>query len=131
MRLGKKNLTILAGLALVLTLTGIYGVLSYVVSQRTKEIGIRMALGARPGSVAGLILKQSLRFSVIGALIGSFGALGMIRAIASQVDMRLFAFDKVAFAMGLLLVIAASAAAAWIPSRRAAHIEPVSTLRCD
>ena len=122
----------LGGLALLLTLSGIYGVLSYVVTQRTKEIGIRVALGARPSAVAALVLRQSLRFAFLGAAIGGAAALGLLRVVASQLDMKMFgSFDWVAFGMGLLLVIAASAAAAWLPSRRAAGIEPVSTLRCD
>jgi hypothetical protein len=122
----------LGGLALLLTLSGIYGVLSYVVTQRTKEIGIRVALGARPGVVAALVLRQSLRYAFVGAAIGGTAALGLLRVAASQLDMKMFgSFDWVAFGMGLLLAIAASAAAAWLPSRRAAGIEPVSTLRCD
>jgi predicted permease len=122
----------LGGLALLMTLSGIYGVLSYVVTQRTKEIGIRVALGARPGVVAALVLKQSLRFAFIGAAIGGTAALALLRVAASQLDMKMFgSFDWVAFGVGLLLAIAASAAAAWLPSRRAAGIEPVSTLRCD
>jgi len=122
----------LGGLALMLTISGIYGVLSYVVTQRTKEIGIRVALGARPGAVAALVLRQSLRFALVGAAIGGTAALGLLRLVASQVDMKMFgSLDWVAFALGLLLVTLASAAAAWLPSRRAAGIEPVSTLRCD
>jgi ABC-type antimicrobial peptide transport system permease subunit len=97
-----------------------------------REIGIRVALGARPGAVAELVLKQSLRFALIGAAIGGIGALWLIHIVISQVDLRMFgSFDGVAFGMGLLLVIAASAAAAWLPSRRAARIEPLSALRCD
>jgi ABC-type antimicrobial peptide transport system permease subunit len=119
-------------LALLLTLSGIYGVLSFLVNQRTKEIGIRMALGARPGAVAGLILAQSLRFAGIGATIGAGGAFVAIRITASQVDLPVSAAaDTGAFVGVLALVIAASAAAAWVPSRRAARIEPISTLRCD
>jgi len=122
----------LGGLALLLTLSGIYGVMSYVVTQRTKEIGIRVALGARPSAVAGLVLGQSLRIAFLGAAIGGAAALGLLRVVVSQLDMKMFgSFDWVAFGMGLLLAIAASAAAAWLPSRRAAGIEPVSTLRCD
>jgi predicted permease len=122
----------LGGLALLLTLSGIYGVLSYAVSQRTKEIGIRVALGARPGVVAALVLRQSLRFAFVGAAVGGTAALGLLRVVAAQLDMKMFgSFDWVALGMGLLLAIAASAVAAWLPSRRAAGIEPVSTLRCD
>src|SRR6185369_7140190 len=65
------------GLALLLTLSGIYGVLSYVITQRTKEIGIRVALGASPGVVAALVLRQSLRFAFVGAAIGGTAALGL------------------------------------------------------
>ena len=122
----------LGALALLLTLSGIYGVLSYVVTQRTKEIGIRLALGARPGVVAALVLRQSLRIAFVGAAIGGLAAVGLLRIASSQLDMKMFGpFDWVAFGTGLLLAIAASAAAAWLPSRRAAAIEPVSTLRCD
>jgi hypothetical protein len=125
-------LAAVGGLALLLTLSGLYGVLSYLVTQRTKEIGIRVALGARPGRAAGIVLWQSLRLSVIGIAIGALGALGLLRLLASQMDMSIFgAFDAAAFGLGLLLVLAASALAAWFPSRRAARIEPASTLRCD
>ena len=122
----------MGGLAPLLTLSGISEVLSYVVTQRTREIGIRVALGARPGAVAGLILKQSLRFALAGAAFGGIGALGLVRVMATQIDMRMFgSFDWEPFGMAPLLVMATSAAAAWLPSRRAARIEPVLTLRCD
>ena len=68
----------IGGLALLLTLSGVYGVLSYLVTQRTKEIGIRVALGAGTGSVAGLVLKQSLKFSAAGTVIGALAALGCV-----------------------------------------------------
>ncbi|MEO8369612.1 MAG: ADOP family duplicated permease [Candidatus Solibacter sp.] len=122
----------LGGLALLLTISGIYGVLSYVVTQRTKEIGIRVALGARPGAVAALVLRQSMRFAFAGAIIGGTAAIGLLRLVASQVDMKLLgSLDWLAVGTGMALVSASSAAAAWLPSRRAAGIEPVSTLRCD
>ena len=122
----------IGGLALLLTLSGIFGVLSYLVTQRTKEIGIRVALGASAGRVAGLVLKQSLRFTIIGSGIGALVALGVSRILASQLEMFIFdTVDGVAFGMGTLLVIVASACAAWFPSRRAARIEPISTLRYD
>jgi hypothetical protein len=120
-------------LALILTLSGIYGVLSYLVSQRTKEIGIRAALGARPSAIARLVLAQSLRFAVMGAAIGGGTAWAAMRIAAPQLGMPMAdgATEGTPFAAVTVLVIAASAAAAWIPSLRAARIEPVSTLRCD
>ena len=122
----------IGGLALLLTLSGIYGVLSYLVTQCTKEIGIRVALGASTRRIAGLFLRQSLRFTVIGASIGIMLALGVSRILASQLDVFMFdTVDGAAFGMGTLVVIAASACAAWFPSHRAARIEPTSTLRCD
>ena len=119
-------------LALLLTLSGIYGVLSHLVSQRTKEIGIRVALGASTGSVAGLVLKQSLKLTGAGTAIGAIAALGVGYILASQLEVFMFdTFDGVAYGMSTLLVVAASACAAYFPSRRAARIQPVTTLRYD
>ncbi len=119
-------------LALLLTLSGVYGVLSYLVTQRTKEIGIRVALGAGTGSVAGLIVKQSLRFSAIGTLFGVLGASGASRILASQVEASLFdSFDIATYGTVSVAVMAASACAAWLPARRASRIEPLTTLKYD
>jgi ABC-type antimicrobial peptide transport system permease subunit len=118
------------GLALLLTLTGIYGVVSYFVTQRTKEIGLRVALGATTRGVIGLVLKQSLRLTAIGTVMGTGLAIGLSRLLASNmVFMRVF--DGAAFSGGVLLVISAALAAGYIPSRRAAHIDPIQTLRYD
>ena len=122
----------LGGLALLMTISGIYGVLSYLVTQRTREIGIRVALGAATGRVAGLVLRQSLILAGTGAAVGGVAAAGVSRLLASQLDMPMFdSIDGVAFGMGVVLVIAASACAAYIPSRRAARIDPVTALRYD
>lgn len=117
-------------LALLLTLSGIYGVLSYVVSQRTKEIGIRMAIGATTRSVKGLVMMQSLRLGIIGIAVGGVLALGVSRIFASSFG-KIDTFDGAAYAGGILLVLAACAAAAYVPSRRAARIDPIKTLRYD
>jgi predicted permease len=118
------------GLALFLTLTGIYGVVSYFVTQRTKEIGIRVALGATTRTVVGLVLKQSLRLTVIGIVLGVGLAIGVARLLASNlVFMR--GFDAAAFIGGVLLVASTALAAGYIPSRRAAQIDPIQTLRYD
>jgi ABC-type antimicrobial peptide transport system permease subunit len=120
----------LGGLALLLTLTGIYGVVSYFVTQRTKEIGIRVALGATTGTVVGLVLKQSLRLTAIGTVLGVGLAIGVSRLLASSlIFMRVF--DGAAFSGGVLLVISTALAAGYIPSRRAAQIDPIQTLRYD
>jgi predicted permease len=120
----------LGGLALLLTVTGIYGVVSYFVTQRTKEIGIRVALGARTRTVIGLVLKQSLRLTAIGIVLGTGLAIGLSRLLASSVGfMRVF--DGAAFGAGVLLVVSAALAAGYIPSRRAVQIDPIQTLRYD
>ena len=117
-------------LALLLTLTGIYGVVAFVVSQRTKEIGIRMALGATSAAVSGLILKQSMRLAFIGTLIGTALALGMSKALASMIVM-VNTFDAVTYMGGILFVLAACVAAGYLPARRATRIDPLITLRYD
>jgi hypothetical protein len=121
---------LLGGLALLLTLSGLYGVLSYLVGQRTKEIGIRMALGATPGMVVRLILHQSLKFAIWGTGVGlaiAIGAALLLRHLLTLIN----AFDVVSYAAGASLVILAALAAAFFPSSRAARINPVETLRAD
>jgi predicted permease len=117
-------------LALLLTLSGIYGVVSYVTSQRTKEIGIRMALGATTGSVTGLMLRESLRLAMAGVAAGCLLAMGISRILGSILVM-IDTFDPAAYIGGAGLVLAACAAAAYFPSRRAAGIDPLTTLRYD
>jgi predicted permease len=118
------------GLALLLTLSGIYGVVSFFVTQRTKEIGIRVALGATTHTVIGLVLKQSLRLTAIGTVLGTGLAIGLSRLLASNlVFMR--GFDAAAFIAGVLLVASTALVAGYIPSRRAAQIDPIQTLRYD
>jgi predicted permease len=117
-------------LALLLTVSGIYGVVAYIVSQRTKEIGIRMAMGATAGAVTGLVLKQSMRLGMIGLALGSLLALGLSRLLASVLVM-INTFDAVVYIGALLLVLAACAAAGTLPSRRAVRIDPIGTLRYD
>jgi predicted permease len=120
--------TVIGGLALLLALSGVYGVLSYAVSQRTREIGIRMAIGATTSAVAGLVLKQSMKLAVIGSAAGSMLALAVWRILAS----RLFfmkTFDGVAFFVGVLVPLASAAVAAYVPARRAVLVDPTTTLR--
>jgi hypothetical protein len=120
----------LGALALVLTLTGIYGVLSYAVAQRTKEIGIRMALGASAAGVIALVLRQSVRMAALGIAGGALLALAVSSFFASRVQM-MNAFDVIGYAGGMVLVLVASLVAAYVPSRRAAMIDPLQALRHD
>ncbi len=122
--------TIIGALALLLAVSGVYGVLAYSVSQRTREIGIRMAIGAPRSAVAGLVLMQSMRLAFIGSAAGSVLALGAWSVLAS----RLFfmkTFDGLAFFVGMLVPLASAAVAAYVPARRAARVDPANTLRYD
>jgi predicted lysophospholipase L1 biosynthesis ABC-type transport system permease subunit len=120
----------LGGLALALSLSGIYGVLSYLVSQRTKEIGIRIALGASTSSVVGIVLSQSMKLALAGIVIGAGLALGVSRLFASELQ-NVDTFDALAYAGSIAVAVTAALAAAYVPSRRAASVDPVTALRCD
>jgi predicted permease len=119
-------------IALLLTISGIYGVLSYVVAQRTKEIGIRMAMGASTRAVTGLVLAQCLRLAAIGIAIGSALALAAARVLSAfSAAITFDVFDRVAYLGAMAVVLAACLAAAFIPARRAARVDPITTLRYD
>jgi len=121
-------LTIFACLALVLSAVGIYGVMAYAVTQQTREIGIRMALGARPKDVLALIVKHGAKLALAGVAIGITAGLGLTRLMASLLygvgPTDLVTFGSVA--TGLILV---ALAACYIPARRAMHIDPMVALR--
>jgi predicted permease len=117
-------------IALAFTLTGIYGVLSYAVAQRTREIGIRMALGASLGGVIALVLRQSARMAITGISAGVVIALGVSIFLGSRVPI-IDPFDVVGYAGGVVLVFVASIVAAYVPSRRAASVNPLQALRHD
>lgn len=116
--------------ALLLTVTGIYGVLSYLVSQRTREIGIRMALGASVRDVIALVLSQSMRLAFAGIAIAIFLAFGMLRIFASRL-LEMDTQDVAGYLLAILIVLGACLGAAFFPSRRASRIDPNIALRCD
>lgn len=122
--------TVLGAVALLLTLTGVYGVLAYVIEQRTREIGIRMALGATAGSVVRLVLGQMGRLAAIGLSLGVGLALGMSKLLNAYLFM-INTFDPLGYLAGATFVLLACVAAAVVPSRRAAAVQPVTTLRHD
>jgi predicted permease len=117
-------------LALLLTISGVYGVLSYLVAQRTKELAIRLALGAPPRSVVVLVLRQSIRLAACGLALGAACALAASRAFASRV-LLVNVFDASAYTAGILIVGAACIAAAGVPAIRAARLDPMTMLRTD
>jgi ABC-type antimicrobial peptide transport system permease subunit len=115
-------------LALVLASIGIYGIMAYSVSRRTNEIGIRMALGAQPRLVLGMVLREASRLVAIGIVIGICAALGMGRAIAGMLY-GLKSWDPVTLMSSAALLIVVAIAASWIPARRAAGVDPMRALR--
>ncbi len=119
-----------AAFALVMASTGIYGVISFSVAQRTQEIGIRMALGAESSDVLHLIVRQSLWLIGIGAAVGTIGALALGRALASAV-VGLNATDPVALGGVVIVLGLAALIATLIPARRAVRIDPVTALRSE
>ena len=119
-------------LALGLSVSGLYGVLSYTLSQRTKEIGIRMALGATASAVVALVMRQCTRLAGVGAIIGLAIACAAMQALNAAIQFETVSMlDAVAFAGGLALVLAATALAAFHPAHRATRINPSETLRTD
>jgi ABC-type antimicrobial peptide transport system permease subunit len=125
---------VLGALALLLTLSGLFSVLSYLVEQRTKEIAVRMALGATVHNVAGEVLAQSCRPVGAGLAAGAGMALAvamvlMATPLAAGIDGTVQVFDPLAYAASVLVIVVACALAASIPALRAARVDPMRTLR--
>jgi predicted permease len=117
-------------LGLVISAVGIYGVMAYVVSQRTREIGVRMALGATRGNVVGLVLKNASLLVGIGLLFGAAGA-WYLSATAERFLFRLDANDPRAFVVAVAVLALAALVASVIPARRAASVDPMVALRAE
>jgi predicted permease len=124
------TVAIAAGLALILGAVGIYGTLSYMVSQRTREIGIRMAIGARAGDVRRMVVAHGSRVAAIGVATGLAAAALMTRLLDS-VLFRVAALDLVTFAVMSIVVIGVALLASYIPARRASSVDPMVSLRAE
>ena len=121
---------IFAGLALMLAAVGIYGVMSYSVTQRTSEIGIRITLGAQPLDVFRIVLGEGLRFALIGVAVGVAGGLVLTRLLSTFLY-GVSATDPLTFFGVAILLIAVSVAACFFPARRATRVDPIVALRYE
>jgi ABC-type antimicrobial peptide transport system permease subunit len=123
---------VLAAVALALSVSGLYGVLTCTLSQRVKEIGIRIALGATSRAVIRLVMTQSGRLAALGAAVGATAAFAALKVLSMAVQLRQISLlDFIAFAAGLLVIAAAAALASYHPARRAISVSPAVTLRAD
>jgi putative ABC transport system permease protein len=123
-----------AGLALLLASIGIYGVMSYSVAQRTRELGIRMALGAQAGGVRALVLREGLLLAGLGVALGLAAAAVVNSGLASRLGGILYetaVLDVPTFAVVALVVLAVAALACFVPARRATRVDPMVALRHD
>jgi putative ABC transport system permease protein len=123
-------LAIAGGMALMLGIIGIYGVIAYVVSQRTREIGIRAALGAEPRQLGKMFLLHGLAWSTVGAVVGLTAAVAMSRLMSSLL-FGIGPLDPAAYVAAVVVTLAAAALASYLPARRAAAIDPVETLSAE
>jgi putative ABC transport system permease protein len=119
-----------AGVALLLALVGVHGVISYAVSERTREIGVRMALGAQPGDILRMVLGQGASMVAFGTGIGILAALGLSRALESLLY-EIRAADSLTYLYVTLFLVSLTLLACWIPARRAMRVDPTVALRYE
>jgi putative ABC transport system permease protein len=129
-RLQTGLLSLFAGVALLLAALGLYGVLAYSVTQRKREIGVRVALGAQRGNVLALVIGQGMKLALTGVAIGIIAALGFTRVIHSLLY-EVEPADPLTFAAVSLLLVFVALLACWLPARRAARVDPMEALRCE
>jgi putative ABC transport system permease protein len=129
-RFNASLLGVFALSALLLAAIGIYGLMAYAVTQRTREMGIRMALGARPRDVLSLVVRQGMTLAVLGIAIGIVGAFAATRLLASMLY-GVAPTDPATFTGVAALLAAVALLACWLPARRAAHVDPTVALRAE
>jgi predicted permease len=127
-RSGAAMVSLIGGLALVLALVGVYGIMAYTVVRRTREIGIRTALGAEPGTVLRTILREGLLMTLEGAGLGFLLALGLGRVFSSLLY-QVSPTDPVTFTLAPAVLVASALLACWLPARRAMRVDPIVALR--
>jgi ABC-type antimicrobial peptide transport system permease subunit len=123
-------LTIFAGIAIALASIGLYGVMSYLVSQRTREMGIRMALGAQRRDVLQLVIRRGMLLTMVGLGLGLAGSFGLTRLISSLL-FGVSATDIGTFGAVSSLLFVIALLACWLPARRASRVDPIVALRAE
>lgn len=129
-RMSAQTMGGLAIIALLLAIVGIYGVVAHAAGQRTRELGLRMALGAQPGQILGMIVRQGMRPVAIGLAIGLAGAFGLTQAM-ERILFQVRAGDPATMLLSGAVLALAALAAAWVPARRAAKTDPMLALRTE
>ena len=129
-RMGAALLSIFGGLAFVLAMIGIYGVMAYSVAQRTQEMGFRMAIGARPQDVLWLVLRQGMLLTVLGAAAGVAAAVAVGRLIAGLL-FGIRPYDPATLAAVVFALCSAALVAGYVPARRATRVDPLTALRTE
>jgi putative ABC transport system permease protein len=129
-KLNMVLLSIFAGLATLLSVVGIYSVMSYLVTQHTREIGIRVALGARPANILRLVLGQGLSLTLAGVAVGALAAFGLSRLMSSLLY-EVEGTDLTTYVSVSLLLTAVALLACYIPARRATKVDPLVALRYE
>jgi hypothetical protein len=124
------TLGVVSALAMILGAVGLYGVLSYVVAERTREIGVRMALGATAGAVRRMVVSQGARVVLIGAVIGVLVAVASTRLLGTLLY-DVSAMDPIMFTVMSLMMIGIGMLASYVPARRASQVDPIESLRND